>query len=134
METIRFVRERIKEHPSVRFSAGDMKAVLDEVFGTEPPGIVMKFSEVERRIRIRELTDPVEIMKALQKVMCEAAGIETTYIERIPEEGKKAETDGLKKELAFFAAESGCTCAPLSQEEDEGPCLRCRALAWLVGR
>jgi hypothetical protein len=85
METIKFVRERIKEHPSVRFSAGDMEAVLDEVFGAEPPGIVLQFSEVERRIRIRELTDPVEIMRELQKALCEIAGVEFKFIDRIPE-------------------------------------------------
>lgn len=124
METIKFVRERIREGQSVRFSAGDMECVLKDF-----DGILLKVSEVERQIRTRGLSDPAGIMKEIQKILCEAAGVEFKFIDMVPEEGKK---DDLMKDLAHFAAGSGCTCPPpFSWEKDEGPCIRCRAKAWL---
>lgn len=89
MKTIQFVQKKLKEDFfNVRFSAGDMQAVLDEMFGTNPPGIIMKFSEIERQIRTRELNYPVEIMRELQVILCEIAGTDFHFIDRIPEEGK----------------------------------------------
>jgi hypothetical protein len=108
MKTIRFVQKRLNEDfHNVRFSAGDMQEVLNEMFGTNPPGIVMKFSEIERQIRTRELNYPVEIMRELQVILCEIAGTDFHFIDRIPEE--EVASDEHKKREVVRLITSGMT-------------------------